>query len=197
MKKKLLILFTLALILVLGACSKDGKVNVGGIFSGDVEFTMTKTLCDSISFSQKTEEEIKQTANKAGYSFESVKKNDDGSISFKVKKGEIPKAQNSIKKSFAEGTKELMAIGDGKVFPHIKSMTASDDFQTCTVITTGDGPMLNDESLASYFFMCAAEYNAFSGDPFKEVKVEFKNEASGNVVNTVSSVKFWAEKNAQ
>ncbi|MDO5564221.1 MAG: hypothetical protein Q4F88_03225 [Eubacteriales bacterium] len=187
MKKTILALLIALVTLSAIACQGTGANN-DSIFSTTVTFTVPADVANEISYGKMTVDEIKENATKNDYVFDSVQKDEDGSVTIVIKKSERKKAFEAMKNGFNSGVQELLAIG---VFGHIKSMEVNDDFTTCTITTTSTAPAINDDALASFFFMSGAEYHSYEADPYKEIKAEFKNVDSGAVVNTILSKDYW------
>lgn len=119
-------------------------------------------------------------ANVSAGKFLSAKLNDDGSVTYKMTKGQHKEVMEGIKESIEEALDEMIASEDYS----FTKIEPNSDFTKFAVTTTSSELNLA-ESFS--FYMYGGMYNIFNGTEVENIAVDFINEATGQIMNSVNS----------
>ena len=122
-------------------------------------------------------------ANVSAGKFLSAKLNDDGSVTYKMTKGQHKEVMEGIKQSIEEALDEMIASEDysfTKIEPNA-------DFTKFAVTTTSSELNLAESFSVLAFYMYGGMYNIFNGTEVENIAVDFINEATGQIINSANS----------
>ena len=122
-------------------------------------------------------------ANVSAGKFLSAKLNDDGSVTYKMTKGQHKEVMEGIKESIEEALDEMIASEDyssTKIEPN-------SDFTKFKVTTTSSELNLAESFSVLAFYMYGGMYNVFNGTEVENIAVEFVSGATGQIIKGASS----------
>ena len=163
----------------------SGSIDVNrGLLS--VEVTIPADFFSMTSETARTQEEIEADLRASGYSAE-VTVNDDGSVTYRMSRGEYSRFLDETKASVEESIQEIIGEEPG-IF---ESVTYSDDLRRFTVIVNR-GPYESSfagVSLGFGLLFGGALYQAFAGTAPDDIYVivETVDASTGKVFNTYDS----------
>lgn len=133
---------------------------------------------------QSLEEKIKDEDG-----IKSVKLNDDGSVTYKMTKNKQKEMLADMKKSVDES---LQSLVDDESMSFV-SIEYNDDMTKFDCVITNKEPNLTESFAVLTLYLSGAYYNMFAGNEDADVKVNYVNEESGEVVYE-GSYKEWVAK---
>jgi len=166
----------LPLLLLLGAlmaaCSEDQKK------AGDVEVTIP-----ALFFEGQDINSVISEAKNSG--IEEIIKNDDGSLTYKMAKPEHEEMMKGLKEGILANVDEIKASED---FKSVKDVTYNKSFSEFTLSVNKEEFESSLDTMASFGLGLTGMYyqlfNGADGENYK-VTVIFKDESSGEVINTM------------
>ena len=122
-------------------------------------------------------------ANVSAGKFLSAKLNDDGSVTYKMTKGQHKEVMEGIKESIVEALDEMIASEDYS----FTKIEPNSDFTKFKVTTTSSELNLAKSFSVLAFYMYGGMYNVFNGTEVENIAVDFINEATGQIMNSANS----------
>ena len=122
-------------------------------------------------------------ANVSAGKFLSAKLNDDGSVTYKMTKGQHKEVMEGIKQSIEEALDEMIASEDYS----FTKIEPNSDFTKFAVTTTSSELNLAESFSVLAFYMYGGMYNIFNGTEVENIAVDFINEATGQIINSANS----------
>lgn len=133
--------------------------------------------------SSKSQEELDQkVAADDGYI--SAILNADGSATYVMTKAKHTEMMLTVKELLEE---ELAKIPGSDSTPNITSVTMNSSADVFTVITTNETLSLGEQMEALVFYGLGAMYNQMNGTPADNIRVDYFNEATGQLIDTANS----------
>lgn len=129
-----------------------------------------------------TQEDIDKNVKEKG--FISGKLNSDGSVTYKMTKGQHKELMAQIKENIDTQLKEMIESED---YPNFVNIEANDDYTNFTITTKSTELGLMESMSTLMFYMCGGMYAAFSGDKVENIHVDFVNADSGEVIQSADS----------
>ena len=142
-----------------------------------VEITMPADFIGDV-----TQEDIDKNVKEKG--FISGKLNSDGSVTYKMTKGQHKELMAQIKENIDTQLKEMIESED---YPNFVNIEANDDYTNFTITTKSTELGLMESMSTLMFYMCGGMYAAFSGDKVENIHVDFVNADSGEVIQSADS----------
>ena len=161
--------------------NKDNKIvnqDLGNILSGTVELTIPKDaislLGDNFDYSLTEEQKEK--------GFIGVKKNEDGSATYTIKKKDYKVFLSEYKKTAMQGIDELTKDGN---LPSVKSITYNDDLSKITIIAERESFENGFDSMVVMSCgLASSMYQMFDLNSNGKCTVEVKDSTTGEVFQT-------------
>lgn len=173
MKKIICMLLVLALSMSLSACGSEG-----GVFSNTVELTIPAEFLEMIDedFDYTLTEENKENG------FTDIKKNEDGSATYTIKKSDYKKLKKELQATTKESLDELVTEGS---FPSLERIEYNDDFSEITIFVDKDSYENSFDSLAvTTCGLCSLMYQIFDIDAENVCEVTVKDSSTDKVIDT-------------
>lgn len=195
MKKWITMLLVCALAASLCACGSPAKSepanapaaaeSAQGTDSGKVDVDQ-KLLSVEITIPADLMGETTQAdldAQVSSGAYLSAKRNDDGSVTYKMTKAQHQEVMDSIRKTIMDALDEMVASQD-YTFTKIEPNA---DFTKFTVTTTASELNIAESFSVMAFYMYGGMYSVFNGTEAENIAVDFVNEATGQVISTANS----------
>lgn len=133
--------------------------------------------------SSKSQEELdKKVAEDDGYI--SAVLNTDGSATYVMTKAKHNEMMVTVKELLEE---ELAKIPGSENTPNITSVTMNASADVFTVMTTNETLSLGEQMEALVFYGLGAMYNQMNGTPVDNIRVDYINAATGQIIDTANS----------
>ena len=189
MKKPSLLFLACILAVSLAACSSQTKSqdneteNSAGVQVDEGLLNVDVTLAASF-FEDTTEEEIRETAKKNGYS--DCKINDDGSVTYTMTKKKHAEMLDQLKASFDEMIAGCLE-GKDKVDSFV-DIQHNDNFSKIDIYVDAEQYTMWDNLYAIAFYVPGAYYQAFAevAADDMDIVIRFIDHATGEVLSTAS-----------
>ena len=188
MNKLIALLLVFALAFSLCACGSSGKTeSTSAPAIADAAPPVTQELLSvEITVPADFVGETTQAdldANVSAGKFLSAKLNDDGSVTYKMTKGQHKEVMEGIKESIVEALDEMIASEDYS----FTKIEPNSDFTKFKVTTTSSELNLAEFFSVLAFYMYGGMYNVFNGTEVENIAVDFINEATGQIMNSANS----------
>ncbi|GEM_PF-7092598 len=172
--KKLIISLTAVLFTVLSLVSCGGK---------DVEIVIPSGMASLMDLSDYS------ISDEKGY--KSMTKNDDGSVTYVLSASQHKELMKEVDKKAEEFYGDIL---DSEEYPNITDVKTNSDYSEITITTKSTELDFQENLLNIAIFMHSGIYSMFEGNPDKDIKVEFINADSGDVIYSKSSKADEADK---
>lgn len=158
--------------------NKFAQQGLGNLFSGTVEITVPLEFLEMSGeeFNYQLTEENKENG------FTEIKKNDDGSATYTIKKKEYKKFISELREATKQGIDELNKDG---AFPSVQSITYNNDLSKITI--TADKEKFQNSFDTAIMFGCGLTsclYQAYDIDAKGECTVEVKDVTTGETIKS-------------
>lgn len=173
MKKIVCTLLVFVLSLGLCACGSEG-----GAFSSTVELTIPAEFLEMVDedFDYTLTEENKEAG------FTDIKKNEDGSATYTIKKSDYKKLKKELQETTKESLDELVTDGS---FSSLKEIEYNDDFSEITITVAGEKYEKSFDAMAvTACGLCSLSYQIFDVDAENVCKVTVKDSSTDKVIDT-------------
>ena len=197
MLKKMIIGIMILFLFTVTACSSDEEASKEKKDDGSVEKTEQKkegievdkgllnveiTLPEML-FEEDNMDDVVERAKEDGA--KEVKKNDDGSVTFKMSKKDHKKMMEEMKEDVAESLDE---IKKDDAFTSIKDITYNKDFSDITLVVDKETYENSFDGFAIFGIgLTSTFYHVFDGENPEKIKIQLniEDEASGEVFEEV------------
>ena len=115
--------------------------------------------------------------------FISATLNEDGSVTYKMTKGQHRELMDGIRESIEDGLNEMLESEDYS----FTKIEPNSDFTKFAVTTTSSELNLAESFSVLAFYMYGGMYHIFNGTEVDNITVDFINEATGEIINTANS----------
>ena len=123
-----------------------------------------------------------QFAAEKGY--ESVTLNEDGTLTYVMKKSKHQEELAELAATIDESLKDMISSGE---YPNFVSITAKDDYTKFDILTKGTDLDFMESFAAMGLCMCGQFYQFFNGTPEQVIYVQYINEQTGEVIHESNS----------
>lgn len=144
-----------------------------GLFN--VTITVSKEFIGDV-----TQEEIDESLEKNGY--KSGKVNEDGSVTYVMTKAQHEELLDTISQEIDKSISDII-----DQYANTVSVTPNDNYTSFVVVTKNQEIDLNETFLVPSLYTFGGMYAAFSGEEAENIHIDFKNEESGEIINTADS----------
>lgn len=152
--------------------------NLGNVLSGTVELTISKDFLEFMG--EEFDYTLTQEQRDSG--FTDIKKNDDGSATYTIKKKEYQAYVKELKGTTAQGFDEMLADDS---FSSVKKIEYTDRFEKITI--TADKEQFENSFDSLCIMSCGLSscmYQMFDIDAAGKCIIEVKDSATGEVFRT-------------
>ena len=160
----------------LDTLSAIGSVSVDhGVFS--VEINIPESFASEIS-----DEDLEKAVNEKGY--KTARRNSDGTVTYVMSKAQHRELMDGIETSLRESMDEMIG---SEAYPSFTAIEANDDYTVFRVTTRSAELSINESFSVMAFYVYGGMYGIFNGTPADNIRVEFINADTGEIMNTANS----------
>lgn len=132
-----------------------------------------------------TAEQVENSKAKNGY--KSAELNSDGSVTYVMTEGQRQELAAKVADSIEEEISGMLTSGD---YPNFKSIDANEDYTEFKVVTSSEELSMGEMFSAPMFYALGGMYNAYTGNPGVNIRVQYINQDSGSVIEEGNSSKL-------